>query len=123
MAIIQSCCFWKSLRKGCFASALYTFVSVAGENVFMQDVKRVIFMQTKKHKRELERKFKDFFFSDVHLTLVFLQIYFFISCISISLYLYDEREYLTGRSEKPTSKTFLGGSPCKCSHSKSRHAN
>lgn len=29
MAIINSCCFWKSLRKGCLASALYTLVSYA----------------------------------------------------------------------------------------------
>lgn len=28
MAIIKSCCFWKSLRKGSFASACYTFVRV-----------------------------------------------------------------------------------------------
>nr|XP_013189213.1 unnamed protein product [Amyelois transitella] len=26
MAIIQSCCCWRSLRKGCYASALYTMV-------------------------------------------------------------------------------------------------
>lgn len=32
MAIIKSCCFWKSLRKGCFASALYTFVSFHAKN-------------------------------------------------------------------------------------------
>lgn len=28
MAIISSCCFWKSLKKGCYASVLYTFVSL-----------------------------------------------------------------------------------------------
>lgn len=28
MAIIKSCCFWKSLRKGCYASAIYALVSV-----------------------------------------------------------------------------------------------
>lgn len=54
----------------------------------------------------------------MHSTLSFLcffQIYFSISCISISLYLYEERNYLTGKSEKPTSKSFLGASPCKFS--------
>ncbi|KAG5677831.1 hypothetical protein PVAND_007555 [Polypedilum vanderplanki] len=63
MAIINSCCFWKSLRKGCLASALYTLV------------------------------------------------YFMGACYSISGYLYDERDYLSGRVDKPITKSFLGTSP------------
>jgi hypothetical protein len=48
-----------------------------------------------------------------HVIYVYLQIYFTSSCISISLYLYDERDYLTGKVDKPTSKSFLGnGSSC-----------
>ncbi|CRK92770.1 CLUMA_CG006325, isoform A [Clunio marinus] len=62
MTIIKSCCFWKSLRKGSFASAFYTFI------------------------------------------------YFSTSCVSISLYLYEEREFLTGKIDKPASKSFLGTS-------------
>lgn len=27
MAILQSCCFWKSVRKGSYASVIYTLVS------------------------------------------------------------------------------------------------
>lgn len=40
------------------------------------------------------------------------QIYYFVSCISISLYLYEERDFLTGKAEKPSSKSFLGASSC-----------
>ncbi|CAH1714698.1 unnamed protein product [Chironomus riparius] len=60
MAIIKSCCFWKSLRKGCFASAIYTLI------------------------------------------------YFLGACFTFSLYLYDERDYLTGKVDKPISISFLG---------------
>ncbi|XP_070498107.1 uncharacterized protein [Chironomus tepperi] len=60
MAIIKSCCFWKSLRKGCFASAIYTLI------------------------------------------------YFLGACFTFSLYLYDERDYLTGKVEKPITISFLG---------------
>lgn len=42
---------------------------------------------------------------------LYFQIYFFISCVSISSYLYEERAYLTGKIEKPVSKSFLGASP------------
>lgn len=87
MAIIKSCCFWKSLRKGCFASAIYGFVSVTQNYL------------------EIAKK-KDL--------IVFLQFYFLASCISTSSYIYEEREYLSGKVDKLNSKSFLGQTPSEC---------
>lgn len=38
----------------------------------------------------------------------------------MSLYLYEEREYLSGKVDKPTSKTFLGISSCEFKRSVKR---
>lgn len=40
------------------------------------------------------------------------QLYFIISTITVSIYLYDERNFLMGFDEKPTNKSFLGSTSC-----------
>ncbi|XP_059620131.1 uncharacterized protein LOC132264083 isoform X3 [Phlebotomus argentipes] len=59
MAILHSCCLWKSVRKGSYASVIYTLI------------------------------------------------YFSASCITISIFLHDERRYLAGEVEKPSGKSIL----------------
>ena len=130
MAIIQSCCFWKSLRKGSFASATYSFVSrkrlilnryLNSTSIFI--CSRLVDHETTENKISRTWKKKRFKmwkrnnFWDVHTIYVYLQIYFFISSVTISLYLYEERDYLTGKVDKPTSISFLGASPCKSMNS------
>ncbi|XP_052873686.1 uncharacterized protein LOC128279004 [Anopheles cruzii] len=59
MAILHSCCLWRSVRKGSFASVIYTLI------------------------------------------------YFSISCITMSLFLHEERRYLRGEVDKPIGESFL----------------
>ena len=40
------------------------------------------------------------------------QIYFLGACFTFSLYLYDERDYLTGKVDKPITISFLGAPSC-----------
>lgn len=42
----------------------------------------------------------------------YFQIYFLGACFTFSLYLYDERDYLTGKVDKPISISFLGAPSC-----------
>ncbi|XP_049541833.1 uncharacterized protein LOC125955043 isoform X2 [Anopheles darlingi] len=59
MAILHSCCLWRSVRRGSFASVIYTLI------------------------------------------------YFGISCITMSLFLHEERRYLRGEVDKPVGESFL----------------
>ncbi|XP_052892353.1 uncharacterized protein LOC128300366 [Anopheles moucheti] len=59
MAILHSCCLWRSVRRGSFASVIYTLI------------------------------------------------YFSISCITMSLFLHEERRYLRGEVDKPIGESFL----------------
>jgi hypothetical protein len=51
----------------------------------------------------------------VSILLYSLQIYFLVACHKISEYLYDERDFLSGRVDSPVTKSFLGASPSKSS--------
>lgn len=41
-----------------------------------------------------------------------LQLYFVISTITVSAYLYEERNFLMGLDERPTEKSFIGSTSC-----------
>ncbi|XP_058457136.1 uncharacterized protein LOC131434439 [Malaya genurostris] len=59
MAILHSCCLWRTVRKGSYASVIYTFF------------------------------------------------YFGISCITLSVFVHDERKFLKGEVDKPSGESFL----------------
>lgn len=41
------------------------------------------------------------------------QVYFGVSSVTISLFLYDERRYLSGESETPEEMSFIGNTQSK----------
>lgn len=41
------------------------------------------------------------------------QLYFGVSSVTISLFLYDERRYLSGEAEAPEEMSFIGNTPSK----------
>lgn len=59
MAILHSCCLYRTVRKGSYASVIYTFF------------------------------------------------YFGISCITLSIFVHDERKFLRGEVDKPIGESFL----------------
>ncbi|XP_055621617.1 uncharacterized protein LOC129765381 isoform X2 [Toxorhynchites rutilus septentrionalis] len=59
MAILHSCCLWRTVRKGSYASVIYTLF------------------------------------------------YFGISCITLSIFVHDERKFLKGEVDKPSGESFL----------------